>query len=325
MIDEPDAHLEILRQKQVYIVLKEAAEVTYCQILIATHSEVILDESVDTNLTCIVNGLVSNLSSASAMKTTLRSLGVQHYYNAMISERLLITEGRTDVEMLRAFACKLQHPVAEILKRRILTYYTQTQESESGVEMFSQLEQESTNGVHFRRYHSILKSLVPTLRAVAILDGDGKLHKSEDNALELKVVYWKRYELENYFVTPCRLMQFVRKEIGEKEGDLFAVSDSCQSDIKTAMNETLKVCVFNGDESKVEEYWSLSLGMQESFLQDKKMSAFAEEFFEQFAKIHHSPILLNKGGYYRLIDLMEPQEISPEIVETLDLISRTLT
>lgn len=325
MIDEPDAHLEILRQKQVYIVLKDAAYATGCQILIATHSEVILDESVDTNLTCIVNGTVSDLSSASEVKTTLRSLGVQHYYKAMISKRLLITEGGTDVEMLRAFARKLNHPAAEILESRIFTYYTQTQEPESVTEVTERLDQVSMNGINFHRYYSILKSLVPSLQGIAFQDGDGKKHKQEKKGNGLVVVFWNRYELENYFITSSRLTQFVVNEIAKREGELFAVSEQCRNDIAKAMDETLQSRVFNGDMLKVKEYHSLTPGMQESFLQNVKMSAFAEEFFEHFAKIHHSSILVNKGGYYRIIDLMNPSEVDHEIVDALDLIVNVFT
>ena len=65
-----------------------------------------------------------------------------------------------------------------------------------------------------------------------------------------------------------------------------------------AMDETLKDMVFHGDEIKVKEYHSLTSGMQETLLQNVKMSAFAEDFFERFSKIHHTSMLINKGGYY---------------------------
>ena len=45
LLDEPDAHLEILRQRQIYSLLKENAEQTNSQIIAATHSEVLLNEA----------------------------------------------------------------------------------------------------------------------------------------------------------------------------------------------------------------------------------------------------------------------------------------
>jgi energy-coupling factor transporter ATP-binding protein EcfA2 len=51
MIDEPDAHLEILRQKQVFAILNSVIQENQGQVIIATHSEAILDDAIDTNLT----------------------------------------------------------------------------------------------------------------------------------------------------------------------------------------------------------------------------------------------------------------------------------
>ena len=45
MLDEPDAHLEILRQRQIYQVITETAAQQNSQLLIATHSEVVLNEA----------------------------------------------------------------------------------------------------------------------------------------------------------------------------------------------------------------------------------------------------------------------------------------
>ena len=46
LLDEPDAHLEILRQKQIYNLINEVAEEQNSQIISASHSEVLLQEAV---------------------------------------------------------------------------------------------------------------------------------------------------------------------------------------------------------------------------------------------------------------------------------------
>ena len=51
LVDEPDAHLEILRQKQVYVLLRDIASENGSQVVMVTHSEVILDEALVTK-TC---------------------------------------------------------------------------------------------------------------------------------------------------------------------------------------------------------------------------------------------------------------------------------
>src|SRR3989304_2864092 len=47
LLDEPDAHLEVLRQRQTYHLLPEGAEKQGSQIIAASHSEVVLNEAAD--------------------------------------------------------------------------------------------------------------------------------------------------------------------------------------------------------------------------------------------------------------------------------------
>ena len=47
LLDEPDAHLEILRQRQIYNLLTETAQRTGSQIIVASHSEVVLNEAAE--------------------------------------------------------------------------------------------------------------------------------------------------------------------------------------------------------------------------------------------------------------------------------------
>ena len=46
LLDEPDAHLEILRQRQIYNLINEVAEKQNSQIISASHSEALLQEAV---------------------------------------------------------------------------------------------------------------------------------------------------------------------------------------------------------------------------------------------------------------------------------------
>ena len=316
MIDEPDAHLEILRQKQVFIILRDVAEDTKTQILIATHSEVILDEAVETNLTGIVNGVVLDLAAKKDVKTTLRALGIQHYYKAVVEKRLLVTEGSTDVDMLRAFAKKIDHPAKDILEGRIFTFYTQDVSPSDSTEV--RLDRTAISGVDFRQYFYTLKKLVPELKAVAIRDGDGKKHQPSTQEDDLLVHYWEKYELENYFVTPERLTAFALREIGIRVGELFAEAADCQANIDRAMDEVLSEMVFGGDVKQVAEYKATTPALRATILKNIKMSDFAERFFGRFAELNDSPVLLNKGGYYRMIAELAPTEVPEEVRKVLD-------
>ena len=50
LLDEPDAHLEILRQREIYQMLTRLAKEHDSQIIIASHSEIILDEAAERDM-----------------------------------------------------------------------------------------------------------------------------------------------------------------------------------------------------------------------------------------------------------------------------------
>ena len=318
MVDEPDAHLEILRQKQVFAILKDVADETRSQIVIATHSEVILDEAFDTNLTSIVNGRATNLSLQKDIQLTLKSLGVEHYYNAQVMKRLLIVEGSTDVDMLRAFAKKIDHPVKDILEGPVFTFYTQDVNPRETPN--DRIEKLAIKDIDYRQYASTLKHLVPELRTIAVLDSDGKKVKDETLNDDFKVVRWKRYEQENYFITPDRLAAFIKELVREQEGDLFATSSQCDADIAKAIDKGLAAYVFDGDETKVVEYHSATATIKEKLFAPVKASGFAEAVFEEFARLRENSVLLNKGGYYKMIATLTPEQVPQEVRDKLDAI-----
>jgi hypothetical protein len=60
LLDEPDAHLEILRQRQIYQLLTQTAESQGCQVIAASHSEVLLNEAADRDIVVAFVGKASS-------------------------------------------------------------------------------------------------------------------------------------------------------------------------------------------------------------------------------------------------------------------------
>lgn len=79
LIDEPDAHLEILRQEQVYVLLRDLAAASESQVVLATHSEVIMDEAKEENLTLLLNGFAYSQFSTADTRKALKRLGAAQY------------------------------------------------------------------------------------------------------------------------------------------------------------------------------------------------------------------------------------------------------
>ena len=89
LIDEPDAHLEILRQKQVYALLREIAARNESQVVLVTHSEVLIDEALDRNLTLLSGGRAEDLTARPDVRSALRRYHAAHYVRAVdvVNER----------------------------------------------------------------------------------------------------------------------------------------------------------------------------------------------------------------------------------------------
>lgn len=125
LIDEPDAHLEILRQKQVYVLLRDIATENDSQVVMVTHSEVILDEALESNLTLLLNGKADDLAKRTSIRNCLKHFGADHYVRARERGYVLYVEGGTDIDMLRALAERIDHPVAQEWDDRVNSFYVQ--------------------------------------------------------------------------------------------------------------------------------------------------------------------------------------------------------
>jgi energy-coupling factor transporter ATP-binding protein EcfA2 len=215
LVDEPDAHLEILRQKQVYVLLRDIASENQSQVVIVTHSEVILDEALDKNLTLLMDGVSNDLAKKANIRNSLKHFGAAHYIKARERGYVLYVEGGTDIDMLRALAERLKHPVKDTWDERINTFYVQNNYPEVSTD--SELERvEGGFGVTPREHFNGLRKLLPELKGLAILDNDGADRKSRSDGA-LKISYWKRYEAENYFITPELLKNYALKQFNSLE------------------------------------------------------------------------------------------------------------
>jgi hypothetical protein len=318
LIDEPDAHLEILRQQQVYVLLRDVAHRNGCQVLMVTHSEVVLREALETNLTLILGGTTENLAKKTDIANALKHFGAEHYVKAKETGHVLYVEGGTDVDMLRAFAERLDHPVRAALDdgARLNVYYLQDNYPEAESNTERELERvEGGFGLSAAKHFQALKGMLSGLRGLEIRDNDGK-QRAETERNGLAQLVWKRYEPENYFITPEVLLAFVeRQSPGE---DLFATNR------REILDALIFEKVFDGDRGDFETYQNAVPAFRKTLwraqTQNRKLSAFAEAFFERLAAATGSRVLLRKGGFHELVALCEPADLNGEIKEKLDAV-----
>lgn len=306
LVDEPDAHLEILRQKQVYVLLRDIANKNDSQVVMVTHSEVILDEALDNNLTLLLEGTADDLARKQDIRNSLKHFGADHYVKARERGYVLYVEGGTDVDMLRALADRISHPVSTYWDERINSFYVQNNHPQQDGP--AELERvEGGFGMAPQEHFNGLRNLLPDLKGLAILDNDGRSRQDQDMG-SLKIRYWRRYEAENYFITPDLLRAYALNKY--PPDDLFA--QQTESDIDASLEEVLVASIFD---SNLEDYqtWRQSPPDSARLIWDsktnqKKLSLVAESFFRTLSVKRHSPMLLTKGELHQLV---EHAELSP--------------
>ena len=225
LLDEPDAHLEPLRQRQVYRTIREVAGETGCQAIIATHSEVLLNEAADQDLALAFVGEPHRIGRQhrERVSQSLRELGYQHYMQAAQTGWVLYLSGPTDLSALQGFARRLGHEAAiQALQRPFVHYVADSADAVSH---------------HFQS----LVGVVPTVRGLALLnDSDG----SAAGRLEMPgmaCLAWKRGRIEHYVCTAAALESYaVREGRSQAAGPLFASdqADKRLAAMRKAIEET---------------------------------------------------------------------------------------
>ncbi len=321
-IDEPDAHLEILRQSQVFRLLQEVAKQYDCQIIIVTHSEVVLNDAQ--SVLFVSDGEVQEISDTSDhkyIKDALKNFGIEHYYKAKLNPHILYVEGSTDIDILRAFATKYHHPAKVILEDRLHYYYTQNEREKQDIH--NEIDRRSGYYQSFNKHFQAIKKAVPELKAIAIFDGDNKSRQDEINE-GYGMFFWKRYEIENYVITPKAVFSFVEDKIMLLQGELFLADHLVK--FNQIFEKELLLPVFNNNVKALEEFKVLPENLKEvqfdNIASSKKVSTLLENVFREFAYESSIEMMLTKGKFFELVRFTD--FLPEEVKEKLDLINSYL-
>ena len=322
LIDEPDAHLEILRQKQVYVLLRAIAGENGSQVVLVTHSEVILDEALDHNLTLLLRGQADDLAARGDIRNALKHYGAEHYVRAKQRGYVLYVEGGTDIEILRALARRTGHAAADQWDVLANVFYVRDNYPESDLD--AELARvEGGFGVTPEKHFFALRNIVPELVGLAILDSDGKEREDfEDGGL--RITYWKRYEIENYFVTPDALRCHTKCEYAD-----LPLFGQFEDEIQEVLDDLILERIFEGSERDFATWAELETGaarlLWEARTERRKLSDFAEEFYRRLASRIALPMLLRKGDLHRLVEFVDSETIPEEVSEKLDSLVELFT
>ncbi len=285
LLDEPDAHLEILRQRQIYDALTDAARESGNQLIAASHSEVILNEAADRDMVVAFVGKPHRIDGrGSQMLKALKSIGFEHYLQAEQRGWVLYLEGATDLAVLRAFATTLDHPAKTVLESPFVHYVA---------------NQPSLARDHFYG----LREAKPDLLGVALYDRLDLHLRDDANLLDLM---WERREIENYLATPEALRACAREIGGRQHGELFA--KTTEEHMDAAIAEVTAALA--------------TLGKNDPFGPDTKASDdFLDPVFGKFfEKLGLPRSTVSKSDYHMLAPLLGRESIASEVGEKLDAI-----
>ncbi len=287
LLDEPDAHLEILRQRQIYQLLMEQAAETRSQIIAASHSEVMLNEAADRDLVIAFVGTPHRIDDrGSQVLKALKEIGFEHYYLAEQVGWVLQLEGSTDLAVLRAFAEKLNHPAKKELERPFVHYVAN--QPRKALEHFHALWEAKGN-----------------LIGIAIYDHLANEPPADPSLVQMM---WRRRELENYLCQRETLMAYAKAQSDDRRGPLFTTP--WQTAMETAINEVEGALKTLGRPSP----WGPEIKASDEFL---------EPVFAKFFEILALANLMRKTDFHSLVPYVAEDAIDVEITEKLDAIVKT--
>jgi predicted ATPase len=280
LLDEPDAHLHVILQRQVYDLLRTVARKRACQLLISTHSEIILE---DTGAEQILSfyGPPHRLTidtQRDQVREALKRLSSLDILAAENGQNILYVEDESDFKILAEFARVLKHDFCRFTAAPFVCPIHGRNVAEARAHFFG------------------LKAIRPQVKGVLLLDGDNRnLPDREVSADNLTILRWKRYEIENYLLHPQALLRFVEgleidllSSVRRKNGEAFLKENFPPPALKDPLKDS------------------------DYLVATPASKSILPEFLEK------TETKLSKKDYFQIAAQMKQDEIHPEVSSKLD-------
>lgn len=286
LVDEPDAHEHVILQRQVYDSLRKVAKDRDCQLIVSTHSEVILEDTAPDQITSFY-GQPHPLnidSHRDQVREALRRLSSLDVLEVESGKNVLYLEDESDFKILSEFARIMGHPMRCFFDNPFVCFIHGHDIREAKANLFA------------------LRAIRPNVKGVLLLDGDNRsLPDHEIGADQLIVLRWKRYEIENYLIHPKVLYRFI-------EGphlDLFSASrKNIAEEFLTSRLSPDAIRNPLGDDD-----YLVSIPASKNLLPQLLERVTAQ---------------ISKKDYFQIAAKMTGDEIHPEVTEKLDLMVEVL-
>ncbi len=284
LLDEPDAHQHLILQRQVYDLIRGVARERGGQVVLATHSEVVLDATAPERVLGFFGKaprVLAGRDERDQLREALKRITTTDLLLGRDVGAILYVEGETDEKILREWARTLDHPARVFFDRAFVHWLGGRSLREARAHFFA------------------LRAAFPALRAACLLDGDNRDEPDEQTTRAgLVVLRWRRYEIENYLLQPDAIVRFALRDF-----ELLRPSLEPQVD---------------------EEFWRQVprgtdlFGDHVSLVRVKASDEFLVPMLERLGR--STP----KKDLYLLASAMTDREIHPEVIEKLDRIAEAL-
>lgn len=299
LIDEPDAHLHLILQKTIYGELKRLAALRDSQLIIATHSEQLL-ESVEPHELCLMYGtpmLVSDRAQKDAARRALANLSHGDLLACNGALGVVYCEDFTDFDILEAFARVLDDRAAlKLLTVELVKKHARAPQPEG------------LGDVEPTRHWEMLKLVEPGLRALELLDCDGRNRGDQlvtGSAEKMQRLRWERYEIESYLLCAPAWERFLAAKLGQ--------GDASRQGIDAALAQMDALL-----EPSFRERHLNPTPLQQQALVTMPVSKTLIPAMLQAAGLHR----FGKSAYFEIAAHFMPDEVHPEMVEKLRLLRR---
>lgn len=282
LLDEPDAHLHFILQREIFDLLRSVAHRRGCKLIVATHAEVLLEGAEPDQIISFIGQQPRRLLGADEkqrLREALRRLTALDLLQADHVQAVLYVEDESDHKILREWAAVLKHRALDFLQFPYLVAI-----------------QGKGNIDEAKRHFQSLRLAKPEIKGLCILDLDAADQTSVGGVpAGMTARTWRRYEIENYLLNPDLLKRFVHQETTP----LLSHADERIIDEEMAANFPAQID-FRGDIAA---------------LRDLKASDFIVALLRKTSKP------MPKRDLYMLASISRPDEIHPEVGAMLDAIA----
>ena len=295
LLDEPDAHLHIILQDAIYHELRAVAARQRSQLIVATHSEVIINAVEPREIHVMLNEprSIADNAERNRLISSLRVLTNTDVMQALGVRGVFYVEGPTDINILRAWATQLGHRAETLLATEVMWKQTVFQTRAGSTK---------APGIKARDHYDALQFVRDDLPGLELVDGDAHqgIQSGAITGAGLQRLRWRRYEIESYLLHPDALVRYVKATHG---------ADSAAPRVDDML-----------------DHWRAEFppAVVREPLGDHEYLNVAK------ARTRLLPPLLAAAGlpdlpytrYHEIARVMLPEEIHPEVVEKLDAICR---